>query len=169
MSIKRFLDLSRRLSAAEMESAVAALRDCKNHLSRFAVSLSDEERKGRRTVAEGREGYVRELWRISHEYESELPRSFALTDYTALLELYDEWKRLKVLAEETAELIDDPVLALGVELMSPTDLAHRSLQNARDLNASLDRALESIDDYNRRYVTDAPAPPPVAPPAEPEA
>lgn len=151
--MKKHLELSSALTEAQMTMLLDHLYQSETLIANFAVSLSDEERRGVRTVAEGREGYVAEALRIANEFNSELPRSFDVAEFETVLALFNQWRRLLVLAEKIAEQVDDTSLALGIDLMTKADRVNTMLQAGRRDNANLDRALTRLDDYNKRFGT----------------
>ena len=149
--MRKNLSLNDALTAEEFANGVSMLSNFSDLIKRFVVSMSNEDRQGVRTIAEGREGYAAEALRVSRLFENELPRSFDINEFDQLFKLYNDWKGLKTQAEMIAEQIDDTVLALGIEIMKKTDRVNSLLQIARNENANLDRALEGLDNFNRRY------------------
>ncbi|MBK8444946.1 MAG: hypothetical protein IPL35_16745 [Sphingobacteriales bacterium] len=149
--MKKHLDLAQTLTAAQMSDLLDSLQKSHTLMKKFTVNLSDNERTGLRTVAEGREGYVRDLERMVREFPQELSESFNAAEFTTLLAEFDRWREVMLRAEEIAELSSDTVLALGAALMEKSDWANDSFQQGRKYNAALDRALEHIDRFNSRF------------------
>lgn len=149
--MKKQLSLSDVLNSQELSDAIMHLQEFGRSIKKFVISLSAEDRIGIRTIAEGREGYAREMLRISRIYINSLPREYNVEEFEELFRLYDEWKPILTESEMYAEQIDDTLVAIGMEIMKNADTANGFLQIARKGNANLDRAMEGIDRFNSRY------------------
>ncbi len=149
--MKKRIDYSAVIGAAAWASLIADVRNAETALATFTVSLTDQERIGVRSVADGREGYVREVFRVSNEFQNSLPRSFDISRFEQKLQLFDQWKSLRVILEKVAEMADDTCLQIGVELMEDVDTAYPILQTMRKVDPNLDRAMQVLDDYNKRF------------------
>lgn len=164
--MKKQLSLLDVLNSQEFLDLLVHLREVGKSIKKFVVSLSAEERTGIRTIAEGREGYAREMLRIARIYINSLPRDYSVEEYEELFRLYDEWKPILTEIEMYTEQIDDTLVAIGIEIMKNADTVNGFLQIARKGNANLDRALEGIDKFNARYgrtsdsSSNTPPPPP---------
>ncbi|MGL4631072.1 MAG: hypothetical protein ACRCVT_07680 [Leadbetterella sp.] len=148
---KKTIDYATSINQTDWDALMISLRSAETTLGRFSVSLSDKERSGRRTIAEGREGYVREVQRVATEFENSLPRSFDVRLFEQKMQLFNQWKQLLITVEKIAEMVDDTTLQLGTELMTDVDTVYPVLQTMRRVDANLDRALQALDDYNSRF------------------
>ncbi|MCB0517021.1 MAG: hypothetical protein R2798_09440 [Chitinophagales bacterium] len=149
--MKKHLNLANKLTAEEMIEVCNHLQKTADLLGKFSVSLSDEERFSVRNVSKGREDYVREVLRVTQEFSDELPRSVDIAEFGELLAIFDDWRKLILIAEKIAEKTDDTNIVLGIELMRYADTCYPILQNRRNDNANLDRAMQRLDDYNKRF------------------
>ena len=149
------LNLDKRLTSAEHETVLSSLNQVSEVLSKFAVHLTDEDRLGIRTIAAGREGYVRDTYRVAKQFENYIPRNINIEELGELLRLFDLWRELQVLCEKISEQVDDTVVALGHELMQRIDIIYNVLQLSGRLDANLDRALRRLQDYNKRFANKA--------------
>lgn len=149
--MKKQLSLLDTLNSQELLNALTHLQEFGKSIKKFTVSLSAEERIGIRTIAEGREGYAREMLRVARIYINSLPREYNIEEFDELFRLYDEWKPILTEIEMYSEQIDDTLTSIGIEIMKNTDSINNYLQIARKGNANLDRALAGIDKFNTRY------------------
>ena len=165
--MRKRIDYALAITPVDWATMIGNLRTAETAIGSFSVSLSDQERLGVRTVAEGREGYVREVYRVANEFQNSLPRSFDVARFAQKLELFDQWKSLLVILEKLAEMADDTVLQLGAELMEDVDTSYPILQTMRKIDPNLDRAMQALDDYNKRFGGNSSTPPttPDTPPA----
>lgn len=149
--MKKRIDYTSVIAPVDWATMVSNLRAAETSLATFTVSLTESERRSGRSVAEGREGYVREVYRVGNEFPNSLPRSFDITRFEQKLQLFDQWKSLLVTLEKLAEMADDTVLQLGIELMEDVDIVYPVLQTMRKTDPNLDRAMQALDDYNKRF------------------
>jgi hypothetical protein len=131
----------------------------------FSTSLNDSQRIGFRTMADGREGMVRTVCRISLTHIDCLPRNENPEEMELALAYYDKLAGLLQKAALYHELIDDTLTAVGGDIMALADRYTGHLQTARAGNNSLDMAMDQVDEYNRRFVskTSPEEPDPVTP------
>ena len=149
--MRKRVDYSLAITPVDWATMIGNLRTAETAIGSFSVSLTDQERLGVRSVAEGREGYVREVYRVSNEFQNSLPRSFDISRFEQKLQLFDQWRTLLIIAEKIAEMADDTALQLGIELMEDVDLCYPILQTVRKTDANLDRAMQALDEYNKRF------------------
>ena len=157
--MKKRIDYTSVIAPVDWTTLMANVRAAEDSLATFTVSLTDTERRSVRSVAEGREGYVREVYRVANEFQNSLPRSFDVARFAQKLELFDQWKSLLVILEKLAEMADDTVLQLGAELMEDVDTSYPILQTMRKIDPNLDRAMQALDDYNKRFGGNSSTPP----------
>lgn len=149
--MRKRIDYALAIAPVDWATMIGNLRTAETAIGSFSVSLTDQERLGVRSVAEGREGYVREVYRVSNEFQNSLPRSFDISRFEQKLQLFDQWRTLLIIAEKIAEMADDTALQLGRELMEDVDLCYPILQTVRKVDANLDRAMQALDEYNKRF------------------
>ena len=115
------------------------------------TSLNDIERKGLRTMAEGREGFARTTCRIALNFTDVLPRNENPTEMEAALLYYDQLALVKEKIARLLEMVDDTAQAQSADIMVYADRYCAYLQAARTGNTSLDAAMDQIDEYNKRF------------------
>ena len=138
-------------SSSQLLDARQSVKSAITQLGNGMISMSNDDRRSSRGISEGREGYVDEILRVANEYEDILPRNIDIALIYAVFSHFKDLKQFFVLVEKLAEMVDDTVLGIGVELMHHVDIILKSLQVAREYNANLDRALAGIDNYNSRF------------------
>lgn len=163
--MRKRIDYSLAITPVDWTTMVNNLRNAELAIGGFSVSLTKDERLGARSVAEGREGYVREVYRVANEFQNSLPRSFDVTRFEQKLQLFDQWRNLLIIAEKIAEMADDTAMQLGRELMEDVDICYPILQTMRKSDANLDRAMEALDEYNKRFSNNGSSTPDTPPPA----
>jgi len=115
-----------------------------------AVRVKDEEKKGMRSMAEGREGYVRLVAKVATQHEKYLSRADTAADLNDRLRYYDVLATARQSLMELFELIDGTQWGAGVDCMRYADRFNNTLQNHRD-DSAIDAALNEIDEWNKRY------------------
>jgi hypothetical protein len=143
--------VTRFLAEPDFDTAHAELDQRIVIVKPFSTSLNDSQRIGIRTMAEGREGMVRTVCRISLTHVDCLPRNENPGEMEKALAYYD---RLAGLLQKVAlyhEMIDDTLVAVGGDIMALADRYTGYLQTARAGNNNLDMALDQVDEYNRRF------------------
>ncbi len=116
-----------------------------------ATSVNNKQKIGIRTMAEGREGYVRTASRIALTYTECLPRQEDPEELQEGLDYFDRMMKTRTVIAYLLEMMDDTAVALGVDLMGIADRYVGYLQQARAGNTSLDVAMGEIDAYNKRF------------------
>ena len=117
----------------------------------FEINLTDEEKLGLRTFAEGREGYVKNVSRVATQFPDALSRADTPTDLSRLLEYYDSLEEVRVALVQALETIKETSLGVAADSMALSDRYVQNLQVSRKHDSSLDDAMTEIDDYNSRF------------------
>ena len=126
----------------------------KAHIATFKpykVNLTDEAKKGSRTMAEGREGYARMVSKIATNNIDSLARENdpkELEDRLAYDATLEDTRQLLL---GLAEAISETQLANGIDIMKLVDTFVDNLQTSRSRNGSLDSSMGEVDDWNKRF------------------
>lgn len=123
----------------------------------YKINLTNEEKKGTRSMAEDREGYARLVSRIAKQFPNSLSRVDEPEELINLLAYYDglEANRLAVL--EALESVEEIQLGAATDIMTLVDRYNTNLQISRANEGSLDKAMKDVDDYNSRFANKKPA------------
>lgn len=149
--MKKQFNSEQNLSAEELLLLFDLLKQLKILLDKVAINLSDEERRGIRSVSARREGYVLQILRLCQQYANVLPRNFDENKFAELVKQVDTWKRIQIATREANEISTDLLLAMGAFTMRYVDTGYAALQTGRKNNANLDDAMVDIDNYNNRF------------------
>ncbi|UAY51880.1 hypothetical protein [Ferruginibacter albus] len=128
-----------------------ATNDSIEKLKPFHVSLTDKEKIGVRTMAEGREGVVRLLCKIALQHTDSLPRNEDPQEMVTLLKSYEDGGQSLQAEKQLTEMLEDTQTATGIDLMALYDRYNKHLQAARTGNTALDAAMREMDEYNSRF------------------
>ncbi|MGG9971050.1 hypothetical protein ACQ33O_04570 [Ferruginibacter sp. SUN002] len=153
--------ISNPLTAAVSTNIATATNNSIQQLTPFHVPLTDEQRKGSRTMAEGREGMVRLISKIATQHINSLPRNEDPQEMATLLKAYEDGGQALQAIKQLMEMMEDTQTAVGIDLMALYDRYNGYLQTSRSGNTALDAAMGEIDSYNARFgksATDTPTP-----------
>lgn len=139
------------LPLEEQQAVVKTLGECRDKFKSISVGLSDSEKTGVRSMAEGREGLARLVNKIALAHINSLAREDDPKDLDGRL-LYDsqlEDIRQQIMA--LYEVVEETQLANSRDIMTLVDKFTGSLQSSRKGNASLDMSMREVDEYNKRF------------------
>jgi hypothetical protein len=128
----------------------ATLLNLKQEMQPYAISLSMEERQGKRKMGPRRLAYAQNAERRGVLHEAVMPRTFYANNFTHLIAIHNELNKLMAQNGDLQEMLDDTIMALGIDAMSYTKMVHDGLRSANLLNPNLDVALKELDEYNKR-------------------
>lgn len=134
---------------AQVNAVVATMRP-------YNVAITDKQKKGKRTMAEGREGFVRLVSRIAFQHPNSLSRSDNPGELLTALDMDALLESAKQATKELYEMLNDTQFANSRDIMELTKSYTRALQMDRERNAALDSAMKEVDDWNERYGRNSP-------------
>lgn len=126
------------------------LQQLKSQLASIVISLSMEERQGRRKMGPRRLAYAQTAERRGVQHEAVMPRTFFAAHFSRIIWLHTEISKTLAQIEELHEMLDDTLMAVGIDAMTYTKVVHDGLRSANLLNPSLDAALKELDEFNKR-------------------
>lgn len=138
-------------AATVLSAFTTAINNAVAPFNPFRLNLSPEERKNSRSMAEGREGYVRLVSRVATQYPNSLSRVDVPTDLSNLLAYYDQLESNRLAVLQALEVIEDIQLGASADIMTLVDRYVKSLQVSRANEGALDLAMKEVDDWNSRY------------------
>src|SRR4051812_10101967 len=148
--------------AAVLTAFTTAVNTALTPLNSFKLNLTDDQKKGTRSMAEGREGYARLISRIANQFPNSLSRADVPSELANLLDYYNSLESNKMALMQAMETIDEIQLAAATDIMTLVDRYTTSLQVSRSNEGSLDLAMSDVDSWNKRYTNVNPkAKPPV--------
>ena len=125
-------------------------------LDPFKINLSDGEKIGGRTMAEGREGLARLISKIASANINSLAREHNPQDLEDRLAYDAKLEELRQLAIKLNEIVTETQLANSVDIMTYVDAYAENLQTSRRDNGSLDLAMREVDEWNKRFAHTTP-------------
>ncbi|MES2478771.1 MAG: hypothetical protein V4561_06780 [Bacteroidota bacterium] len=117
----------------------------------YKINLTDDEKLGGRTMAEGREGYARLVSRVAIQFPSALSRADNPLELSNLLDAYQNLEGNRLALMQALETIEEMQLGAASDIMVLVDRYVANLQISRSNEASLDGAMKEIDDWNKRF------------------
>jgi hypothetical protein len=139
-----------QVPANEAELLISNIKAVIASLQPHFINLTDKERIGR-TMAEGREGYVRMISQIAVAHPDELRRKDDPIFLVQKLEYDGQMERLRQQLLSALEMTSETQLANGFDIMQMVDAFARALQDGRKRDAALDMAMKEVDEYNKRF------------------
>jgi len=122
-----------------------------NPINPFKINLTDDEKPGMRTMAEGREGYARLISRIANQFPNALSRSDNPTELSGLLDYYNNLEGARMAILQNLETVEEIQLGASSDIMTLADRYKSNLQISRENDAALDFAMREVDDWNSRF------------------
>lgn len=143
--------VQKQLPVADADNMLKQLDLLHKAMQDYNVSLSSEQRKGVRTMAEGREGFAKLVSDIAITHIENLPRNENPDDLKQALNYYSLLSGVRLAAAKLYEMVDDTQTSIGIDIMAMADRYSGHLQTARKANNALDMALNEVDDWNSRF------------------
>jgi hypothetical protein len=120
-------------------------------LNPFKINLTDQEKLGTRSMAEGREGYARLISRIANQFPNSLSRADVPTELSNLLDYYNNLEGNRMALLQAMETIEEIQLGAATDIMTLVDRYTTNLQVSRGNEGSLDLAMGEVDEWNKRF------------------
>ena len=117
----------------------------------FKISLTNEEKQGMRSMAEGREGYARLIARIATQFPNSLSRVDTPAELNNLLAFNDNLEACRMSLLQALETIEEISIGTTTDIMTLVDRNNDSLEISRKNEGSLDLAMKEVDEYNTRF------------------
>ena len=138
-------------SQAILTGIVTFINNAVNSFKPFSVNLTDKEKEGGRSMAEGREGYVRLVSAIANQHPNSLSRADNPADLVSLLNYYSSLAADIQAAYALLEMVEETQLGAACDIMELVDRYVENLQIDRNNNAALDLAMREVDEWNKRF------------------
>lgn len=138
-------------SAAILTTFTTAVTNALIPLNPFKINLTNEQKQGTRSMAEGREGYARLISRIANQFPNSLSRVDVPTELSALLDYYNGLEANRMALMQAMETIEEIQLAAATDVMTLVDRYAANLQISRSNEGSLDLAMNEVDQWNKRF------------------
>lgn len=138
-------------AAAVLTAFTTAVNNAVTPFNPFRVNLTNEQKKGTRSMAEGREGYARLISRIANQFPNSLSRVDVPSELSGLLDYYNSLEANRMALLQAMEIIEEIQLAAATDVMTLVDRYTINLQVSRANEGALDLAMSEVDQWNKRY------------------
>jgi hypothetical protein len=138
-------------SPAVLTAFTTAVNTALTPVNTFKINLTDEQKKGTRSMAEGREGYARLISRIANQFPNSLSRVDVPAELSGVLDYYNNLEASRMALLQAMETIEEIQLAAATDVMTLVDRYAANLQVSRGNEGSLDLAMGEVDQWNKRY------------------
>jgi len=136
---------------AVTDTYTATITGALTPINPYKINLTDDEKPGMRTMAEGREGYARLISRIATQFPDALGRSDSPEELAALLDYYGNLEGGRIAILQNLETFEEIQLGASADIMALTDRYKNNLQLSRENDAALDLAMRDVDSWNSRF------------------
>ncbi|MES2573557.1 MAG: hypothetical protein V4572_01315 [Bacteroidota bacterium] len=137
--------------AAVLTAFTTAVNTALTPLNPFKINLTDEQKRGTRSMAEGREGYARLISRIANQFPNSLSRADVPSELAGALDYYNNLEANRMALLQAMETIEEIQLAAATDVMTLVDRYAANLQVSRGNEGNLDLAMGEVDLWNKRY------------------
>jgi hypothetical protein len=137
--------------ATVLTAFTTAVNTALTPLNPFKINLTDEQKKGTRSMAEGREGYARLISRIANQFPNSLSRADVPSELANVLDYYNNLEASRMALLQAMETIEEVQLAAATDVMTLVDRYAVNLQVSRGNEGNLDLAMGEVDQWNKRY------------------
>lgn len=136
---------------AVLDTHTSTITTALTPINPYKVNLTDDEKPGMRTMAEGREGYARLISRIATQFPDALGRSDSPEQLSDLLDYYGNLEGGRLALLQNLETFEEIQLGASADIMTLTDRYKNNLQLSRENDAALDLAMRDVDVWNSRF------------------
>lgn len=136
---------------AVLDTYTSTITTALTPINPYKVNLTDDEKPGMRTMAEGREGYARLISRIATQFPDALGRSDSPEQLSDLLDYYGNLEGGRIALLQNLETFEEIQLGASADIMTLTDRYKNNLQLSRENDAALDLAMRDVDGWNNRF------------------
>jgi len=143
--------INSQLPDADAASMIEQLKAMTTLFEPHYHNLSNDERTGIRTMAEGREGIVRTISQIAIANPDDLSKKDDPAHLTKKLDYDVQLESIRQLTVKFLEYVEETQLANSQDIMGVADAFAASLQIARTRNSALDEALKPVDEHNKKF------------------
>jgi hypothetical protein len=128
---------------ADKTTALTKLNEVKT-LMPFLLSLTVEERKKLRKMGPKSVAYVQQCLAGAIAFPNELKRNFDTPEFQKDVNLIANLLGVQVICQALLELIEDTMMAAGVDAMNASDEVYESLKSSAKSNANVKSMVDTI-------------------------
>lgn len=146
------------MPAKTADDVISNLKDQIAVIKPFKVNLTDDAKRGSRTMGEGREGLARLVSNIATNNIDSLARENDPKELEDRLTYDAQIEKIRQQALSLLEITEETQLANGIDIMKLVDAFVANLQTSRSRNGSLDNSMREVDEYYKRFAPKAEEP-----------
>lgn len=148
--MKLYIDLSRIPSQEQFNQWIANMENMKTDFEHYKVSLSNDERQGKRKMGPRRIGYAQIAEQGSNQHIQVMPRNLDNYLFAQVMQFIDNLRRMRAVHRAFFEMIDDTLMAAGIDAMTLAKIVHDAIRIANKVDPSYDSILAELDDFHKR-------------------
>jgi len=145
--------IQQQLTAEVRQEVMKALNESRDKMKAVTVGLSDAQKSGARTMAEGREGLARMVSKIASAHVNSLAREHDPAELESKLAYDASLEDIRQVAMALTEMVTETQMANSIDIMRLVDTYVENLQSSRKHIEALDTSMREVDDYNKRFGT----------------
>lgn len=145
-----YTDLSKIPSQDQFNAWMADLENMKYGFEQYKVSLSNEERQGKRKLGPRRIGYAQISEQGSNQHLQVMPRNLNNDHFTQIMQYIANLRRMRAMQQAFFEMVDDTMMAAGIDAMTFAKMVHDAIRIANKVDPSYDSILKELDEYHKR-------------------
>ena len=143
--------IKEKIGDQDHQEFMQSLLNWRQKLEPVSIGLSDKDKLGKRTMAEGREGYARLISSIASAHVNSLAREHDPAELEGRLNYDSKLEQLRQQLMAITEMVTETQMANGMDIMRMVDLFSDNLHSSRKMNESLDSSLREVDEFNKRF------------------
>lgn len=133
------------------DTYTATITNALTPLNSYKINLTDDEKPGMRTMAEGREGYARLIARVATQFPNALSRADNPSELNELLDYYSNLEGNRMAILQNLETVEEIQLGASADIMTLADRYKANLEISRQNDSALDLAMRDVDTWNSRF------------------
>ena len=139
------------LTNAALHQQTQEVNSIAERFAKYAVSLSNEERKGIRGIGASRMGLALLINQTAMQFNQKLSKQDNAEELDVRLENLKAIRGYKIAVATLLEKLDDTDKALSPDIMKHVDKFRDALNSARRHDGDLDNGMKEIDAYHSRF------------------
>lgn len=148
--MKLYIDLSKIPSLEQFNEWIASTENQMYDFQQYKVSLSNEERQGKRKLGARRIGYAQAAGQGSNQHIQIMPRNLDNYHFNQIMQFIDCLRRMRAVQRAFYEMVDDTLMAAGIDAMTFAKMVHDAIRLANKVDPAYDSILKELDEYNKR-------------------
>lgn len=148
--MKLYIDLSKIPSTEQFNEWIANTENQMYAFQEYKVSLSNEERQGKRKLGPRRIGYAQIAGQGSNQHIQIMPRNLDNYHFSQIMQYIDNLRRMRAVHRAYYEMVDDTMMAAGIDAMTFAKIVHDAIRSANKVDPAYDSILRELDEFNKR-------------------